>query len=128
MCESGSRMVTFAQLERKVAFLEKRMKEVMKFLQMVPVVAPWEWESFLEKDRVILKVLVRSDREGLTTTEIAKALSLESPEGSGRVMVYKSLKRIAKISERMKGTPFVISDGRRWVMNFDDYEFAKIEE
>jgi len=121
-------MVTFAQLEQKVAFLEKRMKEVMKMLQMVPVVAPWEWDSFLKQDRAILKVLVKAGREGLTTTEIAKVLGLESPEGSGRVMVYKRLKRIAKISERTKGTSFVISDGRRWVMNFDDYEFAKIEE
>lgn len=118
-------MVTLAQ---EVALLKKRVKEIMKLLEMVPIVAPWEWESFLEKDKAILKVLVKAGREGLTTTDIAKALSLESPEGSGRVMVYKRLKRITKISERMKGTSIVLSDGRRWVMNFDDYEFAQVKE
>jgi len=115
-------------MEQRVAFLEKRVKEIMKFLAMVPIVAPWEWESFSEQDKAILKVLVRAGRGGLTTTGIAKALGLESPEGSGRVMVYKRLKRITKISERMKGAPLVLPDGRQWIMNWDDYDFAQLED
>ncbi|GAG80805.1 unnamed protein product, partial [marine sediment metagenome] len=38
-------MVTLGQLTKKVEFLEKRVKQIMKMLQMVPIVAPWEWES-----------------------------------------------------------------------------------
>lgn len=121
-------MGTLAQIEQDVALLKKRVRELMKLAEMVPIVAPWEWESFLEQDKAILKVLVKAGREGKTTTDIARALDLESPEGSGRVMVYKRLKRITKISERLKGASIVLSDGRRWVMNFDDYDFAKIED
>lgn len=115
-------------LERRVQLLEKRMAEVMKVLEMAPIVAPWEWTMFSEKDRPILKVLVKAGRKGLTTTSIAKILGLENPEGSGRVTVYKALKRVAKKSERLKGLPIVLSDGRRWTMNFDDYQFAPVEE
>jgi len=114
-------------LEERVELLERRMKEVMRLLEMVPAVAPWEWKMFKEQDTDVIKVLVKAGREGLTTTNIAEGLGLENPKSSGRVTVYKALKRIEKISKSLKGIPVVLRVGRRWAMNFDDFSFAPLE-
>lgn len=67
--------------------------------------------------------------DGATTKEMAEVLQLNKPETSGRTIVWRRLKRIQNISKRMKGAPIVISERKRWVMNFDEFTFkeAKIE-
>jgi len=82
-----------------------------------------------ELDKGILKHLLAKTFDGATTKEMAEVLQLNKPETSGRTIVWRRLKRIQNISKRMKGAPIVISERKRWVMNFDEFTFkeAKIE-
>jgi len=116
-------MITNKELDRRLQLVESRVKEIMKTLELSPAVYPLRFKQFSDLDKNILKVLFNAGREGLSTTEIARNLGLESPEGSGRVTVWNRLKRMERASKRLKGFPFVVSERKKWSMNFDDYEF-----
>lgn len=116
-------MVTLREVAKRLIILEKRVKKIYKVLELAQAVYPLEWKQFNDLDKSIITILIQSNREGASTTEIAQKLNLENPKTVGRVVIYERLKRIAKISNRLKGSPFVISSHRKWVMNWDDYDF-----
>lgn len=76
-----------------------------------------------ELDKRILKHLLGCEYRGATTTEMARALGLDNPESSGRTIIWRRLKRIEKISIRLKGMPIVITSVKRWLMNYDEFHF-----
>lgn len=113
-------------LERRVRELEKDVKKIKEILQLAEVLNPITWEVFNDRQRRIIKYLLSKKYAGATTTEIAKAIGLDNPK-SGRTIIWRELKRIQRISKRMKGDPIVVCEGKRWTMNYDDFTFEDVE-
>ncbi len=119
-------------LESRLKRIEDRLKRIGDILELSPTITTFEWKDFNERDKGILNYLLRKERQGATTFEIAEAISLNAPETSGRTIVYRRLKRIERISRRIKGISIVIPERKRWYLNYDDFQFhvkeAKINE
>jgi len=120
-------MKVSAKLERRVQRIEERLKRIEDVLELSPMVVSFDWKDFSDRDKAILNFLL-SKREGASTTEIAEALEFSEPETSGRTIVYTRLKRIERISKRLKGSPLVISERKRWYLNYDDFNFPEVKK
>ncbi len=107
--------------------VELRLKRIEDIMELSDVVSSFDWKDFSDKDKAILNFLLKKERAGATTTEIATELDFPNPETSGRTIVYTRLKRISRISTRIKGLPIVITERKRWYLNFDDFNFPKQE-
>ncbi len=117
------------QLEIKVESIHKRLRRVEADLEMLPTVTSFdEWTTLTERDRRILAALPSYGFEGASTLQLAKDISLNKPKTSGRTIVLRRLYRIQKVSTKMKGAPLVLSVGRKWSLNFDDFSFALEEK
>jgi len=90
---------------------------------MSPTVTSFDWKEFNERDQAILSYLYSKEQAGATTTEIAEKIGLKEPETSGRTIVYRRLKRIERISRRIKGTPIIYYDRKIWSLNYDAFQF-----
>lgn len=113
-------------MEKRLERLEARVKRIERELELGGVVVSFDgWTDFTERDKAILNTLLQKNRKGATTTEIAETIGLEAPETSGRTIVYTRLKRIARISNRLKGAPIVVSERKRWYLNYDEFDFVK---
>lgn len=112
----------------RLKLIEERMKRIEDLLEISPTLTSFDWKDFNNRDKQILNVLLDKGREGATTTQIADELGFDSPEGSGRVIVYRKLKRIERISRRIKGFPIIIYATKRWSLNYDDFQFQIREE
>ena len=118
-------MVT--KLEKRVQRIEERLKRIEDAMELSPMIMSFDWKDFTERDKGILNFLLEKGREGASTTEIAEKLEFEEPETSGRTIVYTRLKRIERISKRLKGAPLVISERKRWYLNYDDFNFPEVK-
>lgn len=112
-------------IERRLQRVEDRLKRIEKELELSGTFLSLDWEEFNPKDKTILAHLLKKKNKGATTTEIANTIGLDSPESSGRTIVYTRLKRIERISRRLKGMPIVVTEKKRWYMNFDEYSFPE---
>ena len=110
-------------LESRLKRIEERLKRIEDILELSPTIVSFDWKEFNERDKEILEYLYCKGREGATTTEIATNLRFPNPESSGRTIVYRRLKRIERISRRIKGLPIVIYEAKRWFLNYDDFDF-----
>lgn len=117
--------MSIVKLERRVRRVERELSKILKVLELVPSIHISEWKELTDLDKEILKVLLEKKFAGETTTKIAERLQLPNPKVSGRVTVYVRLKKIAKISERLKGAPIVLSEEKRWKLNFDEFNFIE---
>jgi len=122
--------MSLTEIMRRVRKVEKEqqqqkhdLKRVKDILEMSSVVNPLAWKDFTDLDRQILKFLLEQKFKGATSTEIAQNIDLEAPKVSGRVKVWHRLKRMQRVSIRMKGDPIVILQRKRWHMNFEDFTF-----
>ena len=113
------------KIEDRMERLEKEMKKVKEILELSPITDPLSWEILTEEEKRIVEYLLKKKFEGATTTEIAEALNMDSPTKSGRVIIWRRLKRVQRISKRSQGAPLVICEGKRWFMNYDQYSFAR---
>lgn len=120
-------MKVSAKLERRIERIEERLKRIEDVLELSAMVVSFDWKDFSERDKTILKFLLEK-REGASTTEIAEGLAFSEPETSGRTIVYTRLKRIERISKRVKGLPLVISERKRWYLNYDDFNFPEVKK
>lgn len=120
--------MSIVTLEKRVDRMERELKKILKILELVPAVNIAEWKDFSPLDRGILKVLLKKQYAGETTTMIAKELGLENPATSGRVVVWRRLQRITKVSKRIKGAPIVLSEYKRWKLNLDEFTFVEGED
>lgn len=116
-----------AKLEMRIKRIEARLKQIEDVLELSNTVSSFDWKEFSDKDQAILNFLLKKGREGATTTEIATELAFPNPETSGRTIVYTRLKRIERISRRIKGLPIVITERKRWYLNFDDFSFPEVK-
>jgi hypothetical protein len=111
-------------LKKRVDKLERdmhRVKEVFGILP--PVVKPLEWKELYELDRKVLAFMIKNeDQMSFRTGEIAEALGL--PKESGRVQVWKSLKRIRRIG-RAKHACILEQDkvAKTWTLRRNDFTF-----
>lgn len=119
--------VTLANIDKRVRKLEVQLKKILKQLDLMPVTDPTRWKEFTSEERQILRYLLDKKYDGATTTEIAKALNFASPSKSGRVLVWRRLRRISRLSSRRKGAPIVVCEGKRWIMNYDEFSFGELE-
>ena len=120
-------------LKKKVDRLERDMQRVKDIVGLLPpVVKPLEWEKLHDLDRKVLAYMIgRVGRESqasfeqvsFTTGEIAVALGL--PKESGRVQVWKSLKRIRRVG-RTKHKCILEQDkvAKTWSLRQSDFTFA----
>ena len=111
-------------LKKRVDRLERDMKRVKElFCILPPIVKPVEWKELHELDRQILAVMIKNENQvSFRTGEIARALGL--PRESGRVKVWKSLKRIRRIG-RSKHACILEQDkvGKTWALRRNDFTF-----
>lgn len=119
---------SIAKLEKRVGQIHARLKRVEDLLELSNMVASFDWKDFSERDKAILDTLLRKGPEGTTTTEIARELGLPEPETSGRTIVYTRLKRIERISKRIKGIPIVVPERKRWFLNYSDFSFPEVKK
>lgn len=117
-----------SRLAERVKNLENRVKRLEDELEISPSIASFDWEGFSDRDKAILRFLLSSERKGMTTTKIAEGLNMHEPETCGRVKVYRRLKRIERVSRKIKGLPIVLYEKKRWSLNFDDFQFHVKEE
>lgn len=103
--------------------LSNRIKRVEDALQFSPTVVSFDWDDFSDLDKRILDALLIKGRRGETTTKLAVALDVREPETSGRVVVYRRLRRIERISRKIKGFPIVIYETKKWSLNYTDFQF-----
>jgi hypothetical protein len=82
----------------------------------------FEWPELNELDKKIIRFLY--EKKLATTTEIAAGMDLYNPERVGRVIVWKRLKRIVKISQAKEGNSLLVKIGRKWALNFEDFTIA----
>lgn len=110
--------------ESRFKNIENRLKRIEDVLEFSPSIASFDdWIDFTDRDKKILFILLNKERQGASTTAIATELGMEVPEGTGRVLVYKRLKRIERVSRKIKGMPIVLYEKKKWSLNFDDFQF-----
>lgn len=114
--------VTFEirKLEKRLRKLERDMKRVKETLEMATPLNPLEWPELNELDKKIIKFLY--EHKLATSTEIASGIGLS--ETVGRVIVWKRLKRIVKVSQAKEGFPLLVKIGRKWALNSEDFTIA----
>lgn len=116
-----------AKVEKRLKSVEERLKRIEKELEFGGlVVSSFDWKDFTDRDKAILTFLLNREREGATSTEIASAIGMDSPESGGRTIVYMRLKRIERISKRLKGQSIVINERKRWFLNYEEFDFPKV--
>ena len=120
--------MSVANLLKRLDRIGERVKRIEWELELGGTLINFDWADLTERDKLILNTLLRRGRTGATTTKIAELIELESPEGSGRAIVYARLKRIERISKRLKGAPIVIPERRRWYLNFDEFKFSEVKQ
>ena len=105
------------------------MREVCDVLNLLPpLVDPTEWKRLHERDKAILRFMI-SESDGnrdrwFTTSEIAEGIGLDKPSSTGRVQVWRSLRRIKRLQRRHHKRVILEDKGRkRWGLNWFDFRF-----
>ena len=114
--------------------MEKLETEVRKIKDIVgllpPLAKPLEWKELHSLDKDVLKVLIAADNGvSFTTTELAEKLRLDKPAKTGRIYVWKSLRRIQRVG-RKKRQKILLFDpaAKKWSLNRDDFMFKRGEQ
>lgn len=122
--------VTLRQLAKKVTNLEKKMVEVREVLNLLPPICdPTAWQDLQERDRDILHFMISESKSSqydrsFSSSEIAEGIGLDDPNGTGRVQVWRSLRRIKKL-QRKHHKRVLLEDKqrKRWGLNWYDFTF-----
>jgi predicted Zn-ribbon and HTH transcriptional regulator len=112
------------RLEERVNTLERSVRQIKDQLAMLPpAIDPLSWKNFDDIDKQIITLLLKEENS-LTSVQIAEKLQIN------RVKIWRHLKRIHKISKRLKGEPIIIYDPslKAWSMNTEEYDFKKSVE
>jgi hypothetical protein len=110
------------RIKERLSKLERDMKRVKEILELSTPLNVFEWPELNELDKKIIRFLYK--KKLATTTEIAAGMDLYNPERVGRVIVWKRLKRIVKISQAKEGNSLLVKIGRKWALNFEDFTIA----
>lgn len=115
-------------MKKELKLIKARLKRIEDVIELSDTITSFEWKQFSQRDQDILMILYHSGREGASLTQIAKGIALSKPETSGKVIVSRRLRHIVKVSYRRKAFPLVVSDRRKWYLNYDDFQFTLKEE
>ena len=111
-------------LKKKVNKLERDMQRIKDVVGLLPpLVKPLEWKELYELDRQVLAYMIGNENQtSFKTGAIAEALVL--PKQSGRVQVWKSLKRIRRVG-RTKHACILEQDkvAKTWSLRHSDFTF-----
>ena len=111
-------------LRKKVSKLERDMQRIKDVVGLLPpIVKPLEWKELYDLDRKVLRFMIEHENQGsFRTGEIAVALGL--PKESGRVRVWKALKRIRRVG-RAKHKCILEQDKvlKTWSLRRSDFAF-----
>jgi hypothetical protein len=110
------------KLEKRVQKLERDMKRVKEELELTTMLDPYKWPELNEVDKKIISYL--QQKKLATTSEVASGIGLQNPETVGRVIVWKRIKKIVKISKAREGAPLIVPVGRRWSINTEDFSIT----
>jgi hypothetical protein len=110
------------KIEKRLLKLERDMKRVKELLEMSTPLNPFEWRELNELDKKIISYLY--EKKLATATEIATGIGLQNPERVGRVIVWKRMKRLVKLSQAKEGAPLLVKIGRKWALNSEDFTIA----
>ena len=111
-------------LNKRIDKLERDMRRVKDIVGLLPpLVKPLEWDQLRDLDKKILRYMIEHENQiSFRTGAIAVALGL--PRESGRVKVWKSLKRIRRTG-RAKHTCILEQDklAKTWSLRHDEFTF-----
>ena len=111
-------------LNKRIDKLERDMRRVKDIVGLLPpLVKPLEWDQLRDLDKQILRYMIEHvDQISFRTGEIAVALGL--PKESGRVQVWKALKRIRRVG-RAKHKCILEQDkvAKTWSLRRSDFSF-----
>ena len=111
-------------LNKRIDKLERDMRRVKDIAGLLPpLVKPLEWDQLHDLDRKVLAYMIENENQiSFRTGEIAVALGL--PKDSGRVRVWKSLKRIRRVG-RAKHRCILEQDRvvKTWSLRRSDFSF-----
>jgi len=115
-----------AKLSARVRRLEREVRRIKEVLELTKPFNPFDWEELSPLEKEIFRHLLKRGWKGDTATNMAKLFGVPNPETSGRVKVYRKLRRIEKISMKKEGVPIVVLEGKRWLANFTEYDFEEL--
>lgn len=114
------------RLEERIDRMKREITEIKKRLHMLPKIeTPIDWKAFNELDQKILRLLMRKGEDKfLSSVDISKKLGVD------RTKIWRHLKKIHKVSLRIRGAPILIYDPslRMWGLNREEYDFEQIEK
>jgi len=105
--------------------LERKVKRIEDELALLPEsIDPLTWKSLDPLDKEILGLLLHKG-VSLSTTELADKL-----KGVHRTKVWRRMKKISKLSRKLKGDTIVLFDPstKKWSMNTEEFDFKQLEE
>lgn len=120
-------LIEVKKLRSDVDNLKRDMKQVKDLLDLSAIVDPLTWKDLSDLDRLILKALLAAGHAGMETPALAQACGLPyrgKERAKGRHAIWQQLRKIRKISYRLKGDYIVLLESRRWRMNWEDFTFA----
>jgi biotin operon repressor len=109
-------------LEKRMKRLEKIVSEIKEQIGILPKrINPFNSSLLTDLDKQVIKILLESQEELVSNAKIAEKLKLN------RTKTWRSLKRIAKITEKGYGYPLVTFEPtfKKWSLNRTDYEIME---
>ena len=123
-------MTTIRQLERKVEKLETDVRKIKDIVGLLPPLArPLEWKELNPLDKKVLTVLIAADNGvSFRTTDLAEKLRLDKPAKTGRIYVWKSLRRIQRVGKKKRQKILLFDPAaKKWSLNRFDFMFKRGE-
>lgn len=114
--------------ERRLDILKKIVDDIKERVGILPkTVKPFTWSGLTELDKQILRTFLDDNLEDnalQSTSGIAKKL------GINRTKIWRSLKRIMRISKALHGYPLLKFEPtfKKWSLNQEDFDIKREEE
>ena len=113
------------KLQESQKRLERKVKRIEDVLALLPEsIDPLTWTSLDQLDKEILNMLLHKGA-AYSTSEIAEQL-----KDVHRTKVWRRMKKISKLSRKLKGDTIVLFDpsSKKWSMNVEEFDFKQLEE
>lgn len=111
-----------SKLKERVTRLERKVRKISDALALLPeTVDPLSWKQFDLLDKQILTQLLSN--KPYSTVELAHKI-----KNVHRTKVWRRLKKIQKVSLKLKGDSIVVFDPstKKWALNTEEFEFKEL--
>lgn len=113
-----------SKLKERVTRLEKKVRKINDVLALLPeTVNLLSYKQFDFLDKQILTQLLSN--KTYSTTELARRI-----KNVHRTKVWRRLKKIQRVSSKLKGDSFVVFEpsSKKWMLNTEEFEFKDLAE